>query len=83
MVPQAFSRRNPFQGLTVRGIRGSFEKHPVKSAAAAAIFGASALWGLKAAKKNGMVGAAVKGMIAVALMNKAKNALVAQNGYVY
>ena len=58
------------------GVRESFETRPIRSTAAAAVFGASLLWGLKAAKNNGMFGAAVKGMIAVALMNKAKNTFI-------
>ena len=62
-------------------MRDSFENCPVKSAVATALFGASMLWGLKAAKKNGPVGAAIKGFIALTLMNKAKNSLIAaQNG---
>jgi hypothetical protein len=81
MVPASMTTHNPFKGLTVDGVRESFEECPVKSAAAVAVFGGSLLWALKAAKKNGPVGAAIKGMIAVALMNKAKKALLsAQNG---
>jgi hypothetical protein len=76
MVPAALTPNNPFSGLSIRGVRDSFEHCPVKSAAAAAIFGGSLVWALKAAKKNGPVGAAVKGLIAVALMNRAKKALV-------
>jgi hypothetical protein len=81
MLPTTIIRSNPFEGLSVQGVRDSFDSAPVKSVAAAALFGATLYWGLKSAKKSGPVGAVIKGMIAVAVMNKAKNALVsAQNG---
>lgn len=77
MMPAAIASKNPFEGLTVRGVRASFENCPIKSAAAGAIFGASLYWGLKSAKNGGPIGAAVKGLIALAVMKRAKNVLLA------
>ncbi|MEZ5367092.1 MAG: hypothetical protein R2748_33340 [Bryobacterales bacterium] len=48
----------------------------MRSTIAAAAFGAGLMWGLKATKKNGPVGAIVKGMIAMAVMNRAKKTLL-------
>jgi hypothetical protein len=77
MVPSTFVRNNPFEGLTVRGVRDSFDRHPVKSTAAAAVFGAAFYWALKSAQKSGPIGAAVKGFVALAIMKQAKNSLSA------
>ena len=76
MVP-SITRTNPFEGLTVAGVRDSFDHSPIKTTAAAALFAGSLYWALKGAKKNGPVGAAVKGFLAFALMKKAKNSLMA------
>jgi|GEM_PF-6711532 len=71
----ALIRQNPLEGLTVRGVRRSFNQSPVKTALAAAALGAGAYWGLKSAKKSGPIGSALKGMLAVVVMNKAKEGL--------
>jgi hypothetical protein len=81
MIPAAMKPHNPFEGLSVEGVRSSFEHSPIKSAAAGALFGASLYWGLKTARHSGPVGAALKGMIALAVMNKAKNMLMSSNGH--
>ncbi|MCB9382974.1 MAG: hypothetical protein H6509_00045 [Bryobacterales bacterium] len=76
MLPATIATENPFAGLSVSGVRRSFEDRPVRSTIAAAVFGAGLMWGLKATKKNGPIGAVVKGMIAMAVMNRAKKTLL-------
>ena len=60
----------------MRGVRNSFDRHPVKSTAAAAVFGGAFYWALKSAQKSGPIGAALKGFVALAVMKQAKNSLM-------
>lgn len=79
MIPATIATHNPFEGLSVEGVRHSFEDRPVRSFVAAAAFGCSLMWALKATRKNSAVGALAKGMIAMAVMKRAKNVFV--NGH--
>lgn len=76
MTTTTLIRNNPLEGVSVRDVRESYSEQPAKTLLAGAAIAAAAYWAIKSASKSGPIGAALKGLLAVAVMKKAKQALV-------